>query len=73
MDFTEPADDHTADWMRAEHRALVMVEILADTAWRRHLWQSLVTQLIREKAALQLSNERLREELRRYTSAQVRG
>ncbi len=57
--------------MRAEHRALCLVEILADQAWNRTKWQSLVTQLIQEKAALFAANERLREELRRYTGEQV--
>ncbi len=51
----------------------MLADLLADLAYRRYLWQILMTQMIREKAALQATNERLREELSRYTRWMVSG
>lgn len=70
MDGTE-YDALRAETMRLQFVCLHLLELLAELSYRRTLWKPLMTQLIREKAALQVTNDRLREELRRYTSAQV--
>lgn len=70
MDGTE-YDALRAETMRLHFVALQLVELLAEAVARRHLFGAVMAQAIRDKAALQLANDRLREELRRYTRAMV--
>ncbi len=48
-----------------------LVELVADMAFRQALWQEMMTVRFREAAALRATNDRLRDELRRYTARAV--
>ena len=60
-----------AEAARLHGLSCTLVDLLAEIAAHRHHWQALTTRLIREKAALHAVNDRLREELRRYTARHV--
>jgi hypothetical protein len=71
VDGTEPFEMLVDENLRLYAQQVQLVDLLADLAHRRYLWQELTTRIIREKAALQVSLDRLRVEMRRYTRAQL--
>jgi hypothetical protein len=56
---------------RVERIQADLIDLLADLTMRQAVWQHMMTDRLREIAALRAINDRLRDELRRYTRARV--